>query len=292
MLPVLNYASDGEEHSIQETYEAIAGVFGLTEDEKRDLLPSGTQEIYKNRIGWARSYIAKAGLLENTRRSYFRITDRGREVLAENRDSINVRFLKRFEEFREFQSKSRLSASGDDDDSTDTTTPEETLEKAVGDLNSGLAAELSEALQKASPRFFEHVVVDLLVKMGYGGSRQEAAQVVGKSGDEGIDGIINEDRLGLDTIYIQAKRWESVISRPEIQKFAGALQGKRAKKGVFITTSRFSSEAIEFVDVIDNKVVLIDGDRLAGLMIEYDLGVSTERTYSIKRLDGDYFAEE
>lgn len=292
MSPLLEYAADGKEHSIGDAYDAVATLFNLTEDEKRELIPSGTQQIYKNRIGWARTYLSKAGLLQNTRRGHFRITPRGQETLKQDSQEINTTYLMQFEEFEEFRkrpSKTDSVAIGDEPDSH---TPEELLEKAVTDLNSGLASEIQESLLRASPAFFERVVIDLLVKMGYGGSRQEAAQVVGRSGDEGIDGIINEDRLGLDAIYVQAKRWDNVVSRPEIQKFAGALLGKSANKGVFITTSRFSNEAKEFAEMIDSKVVLIDGERLASLMIEYDLGVSTERTYQVKKIDGDYFSEE
>ena len=282
MSPLLQYAADGQEHSIDDAYDAVATRFDLTEDEKREFLPSGAQQIYKNRIGWARTYLSKAGLLQNTRRGHFRITPRGQETLKQDSQEINTTYLMQFEEFVEFRKRPGKTDSVAIGDEPESPTPQESLEKAVTDLNSGLVAEIQEALLRSPPAFFERVVIDLLVKMGYGGSRQEAAQVVGRSGDEGIDGIINEDRLGLDAIYVQAKRWDNVVSRPEIQKFAGALLGKSAKKGVFITTSRFSNEAKEFAEMIDSKVVLIDGERLASLMIEYDLGVSTERTYKEK----------
>ena len=210
----------------------------------------------------------------------------------ENPERIDVHFLEQFEEFREFRMRTPNESGDDEAVAYTTTTPEETVEKVVDDMNRNLEVDLLDALLRTTPSFFERVVVELLVKMGYGGSRKEAAQIVGKSGDEGIDGIINEDKLGLDVIYVQAKKWENVVSRPEIQKFVGALQGKRARKGVFITTSRFSAEAREYTSMIDSKVILIDGRRLASLMIEHDLGVSTERMYYIKRIDGDYFAEE
>ena len=223
MSPLLEYAADGQEHSIGDAYDAVATRFDLTEDEKREFLPSGAQQIYKNRIGWARTYLSKAGLIQNTRRGHFRITPRGEETLKQDSQEINTTYLMQFEEFEEFRKRPGKTESVAIGDEPESATPQESLEKAVIDLNSGLASEIQEALLRASPAFFERVVIDLLVKMGYGGSRQEAAQVVGRSGDEGIDGIINEDRLGLDAIYVQAKRWDNVVSRPEIQKFAGAL---------------------------------------------------------------------
>ena len=294
MKPLLELAGDREEHSLKEAYTALADRFGLTEDERNQLLPSGRQETYKNRIGWARTYLSKAGLLENTRRGYFRITERGLEELSEHGGEISAGYLKKFEEFVEFQTPNKEGRVEQDSAAHEATsqTPEEAIEQALSELNDQLASEVLAALKQATPSFFERVVVDLLVAMGYGGSRKEAGQVVGKSGDEGIDGIIKEDRLGLDAIYIQAKRWEGVVGRPEIQKFVGALQGQRAQKGIFITTSHFTSEAVDYAAQVQNTVVLMDGAELARLMIEHGIGTSTVGTYAVKRLDSDYFLEE
>ena len=293
MLPLLKYASDQKQHSMKQAYDDLAKEFNLTIEEKNELLPSGTQQIYKNRIGWARTYLSKAGLLESKKRGYFNITDRGIEFLTTNPIEINNKDLEQFDEFIEFKTRKNESQKIDDVKKVSTSeTPEETIENAISDLNSNLAIELLENLKNVSPNYFERIVVELLVKMGYGGSRKEAGEVVGKSGDGGIDGIIKEDKLGLDLIYIQAKRWDNVVSRPEIQKFVGALQGKRAKKGIFITTSYFSKDASEYTKMIDNKVILIDGNRLAQLMIENEIGVTNINTYHIRRLDSDYFLEE
>ena len=293
MLPLLKYASDQKQHSMKQAYDDLAKEFNLTIEEKNELLPSGTQQIYKNRIGWARTYLSKAGLLESKKRGYFNITDRGIEFLTTNPIEINNKDLEQFDEFIEFKTRKNESQKiGDVKKVSTSETPEETIENAISDLNSNLAIELLENLKNVSPNYFERIVVELLVKMGYGGSRKEAGEVVGKSGDGGIDGIIKEDKLGLDLIYIQAKRWDNVVSRPEIQKFVGALQGKKAKKGIFITTSYFSKDASEYTKMIDNKVILIDGNRLAQLMIENEIGVTNINTYHIRRLDSDYFLEE
>jgi restriction system protein len=295
MLPLLRFAGDRQEHSLRETVDALAEVFHLTPDERKELLPSGQQEIFDNRVGWARTYLTKAGLLQKTRRSHYEISPRGLDVLATNRDRIDVKFLDQFEEFREFRAlKGTRSGSGvvEEPSATDQQiTPEEALESAYGRLRDSLAAEIIQQVKAASPSLFEKLVVELLLKMGYGGSRQDAGRAIGRSGDEGIDGIIKEDGLGLDIIYIQAKRWEASVGRPEVQKFAGALQGQRAKKGIMITTSAFSAEARDYVLKIDNKIALIDGDQLAGLMIDHNLGVSPMAMYEVKRIDTDYFSE-
>jgi restriction system protein len=291
MLPLLKFASDDKEHTLKETYERLAQEFNLTPEDKNALLPSGTQQIYKNRIGWARTYLSKAGLLESNKRGYLNITKRGKDFLARNPQKILNKDLEQFTEFLEFKSR-KITAATTNDKSISEETPEEVIENSITELNSNLASELLVYLKDVSPNFFERLVVELLVKMGYGGSRKEAGEVIGKTGDEGIDGIIKEDKLGLDVIYIQAKRWENVISRPEIQKFVGALQGKRAKKGIFLTTSHFSKEAIDYTRMIDNKVILIDGSELASLMIENEIGVTTINTYFIRRIDTDYFLEE
>ena len=262
-----------------------------------ELLPSGKQPRFGNRVNWAATHLRKAGLLESPRRAHFRITDRGRSVLADSPPMIDIKFLNRYPEFVDFRTSrpEESSTTGGSDVKpvvAPASTPEETLQDAYQTLRSSLAAEILDAVKSSPPGFFEKLVVELLVGMGYGGSLQEAGEVIGKSGDEGIDGIIKEDRLGLDIIYIQAKRWESVVSRPEVQKFAGALQGQRARKGVFITTSTFSKEATQYAANIETKVILIDGDRLAEFMIDHGVGVTTEDTYELKRIDADYFSDE
>jgi restriction system protein len=292
MLPLLRFAQDEKEHSLREAIEGLANEFGLTDEERKELLPSGRQFTFNNRLGWARTYMKKAGLLEAPRRGYFRITQRGLQVLKENPSEINVTFLERFPEFVEFRELRREPASdAEGPESISKETPEESLESAYLKVKQNLASDILQYLKECSPGFFERLVVDVLVKMGYGGTKQDAGKAVGRSGDEGIDGIIKEDRLGLDTIYIQAKRWEGVVGRPEIQKFAGALQGHRAKKGIFITTSSFTKDAEEYVSRIDNKIVLIDGESLAQLMIDHSVGVTTVASYDIKRVDLDYFTE-
>ncbi len=293
MLPLLRFAGDGREHSLRETIEALADEFKLTEGERSKLLPSGQQTIFDNRVGWARTYLKKAGMLETTRRGYYRITERGEQILRQNPSEINTAFLRQFPEFAEFQRTTRIrSDEAEDERSNETQTPEEAIETAYQKLRQDLATDILQMIKDRSPAFFERLVIDLLVKMGYGGTRKDAGEAIGKSGDGGIDGIIKEDRLGLDVVYVQAKRWDSAVGRPEIQKFAGALQGQRARKGIFITTSNFSQEARDYADRIDSKIVLIDGDRLAQLMIDYNVGVASVASYELKRIDSDYFAEE
>ena len=291
LLPVLRFLEDGEEHSLRETIDSLSGSLRLSEEEKRELLPSGRQPVFDNRVGWARTYLKKAGLLEPTRRGSFRITGSGRSVLASKPARLDVKFLEQFPEFQEFKAIRRPEKQiGDQETEKETrSTPEEALEEAYATLRSSLASDLLTQIKRSPPSLFEQLVIDLLVKMGYGGSRQDAGQVIGKSGDEGIDGIIKEDRLGLDTIYIQAKRWENTVGRPEIQKFAGALQGQRSKKGILLTTANFTREAMEFASRIDTKVILIDGQKLAELLIDFDVGVTTITTYKLKTIDSDYF---
>jgi restriction system protein len=295
MLPLLVLAADGHEHSICEAREHLAASLGLAAEEREELLPSGRQPVFDNRVAWAKTYLQQAGLLAAPRRAHFQITDRGRQVLAEKPASIDTKLLDRFPAFVEFRTSGRKS--GDEvavagAESIEMATPEEMLESAHQQIRGDLASELLKRIKAAPPAFFERLVVELLVRMGYGGSRKEAGKALGKSGDEGIDGIIDEDRLGLDTIYLQAKRWEGTVGRPEIQKFVGALHGKRARKGVFITTSGYSGEAWDYVANIDPKVVLIGGSELAELMIDFGLGVTTAVTYEVKRVDSDYFGEE
>ena len=293
-LPMLQFASDGTEHSMGEAREALAKQFHMTEAERTALLPSGRQAIFANRVAWAKVYLQRAALLDSARRAHFRITERGREVLRDPPERITVKYLERFPEFIEFRSLAGTKKDITEPSSPeiDGETPEEKLESAHHRLRSDMTAELLQRVKSCSPQFFERLVVEVLLKMGYGGSRREAGEAIGRAGDEGIDGIINEDRLGLDVIYLQAKKWEGTVGRPEIQKFVGALHGKRAKKGIFMTTAMFSSEAVQYVATIDPKVVLIDGEQLAEIMMEFNVGVSPIASYEVKRIDSDYFTEE
>ena len=291
MLPLLKLLEDKQEHSLRQVIDLLTNQFNLTLDEQRELLPSGKQAIFDNRVGWARTHLKKAGLLESTRRGFFRITDRGLQVLKQKPVKIDVKFLEQFEEFKEFRAIRREKSIELDEEEPETT-PEEALANAYQNLKNDLANDLLQQLKASSPRQFENIVIDLLVAMGYGGSRKEAAKAIGRSGDEGIDGIINEDRLGLDVIYVQAKKWESTVGRPEIQKFAGALQGQHARKGIFITTSNFSKEAADFASRVDNKIILLDGDTLVQYMIDHNIGVTPSVNYEVKKIDLDYFTEE
>ena len=290
MLPLLKFAGDNKEHTTQSAYDYISNNFSLTEEEKKELLPSGTQTTIENRVSWAKAYLTKAGLLEKTRRSYFKIRDIGLKVLEENPKEINIHYLEKFPEFVEFRKVRKADVPPD---IIEDLTPLESLEKSFLTIKNNLSIELLKIIKDLSPKFFENLVIDLLLKMGYGGSKKDAAEAIGSIGDEGIDGIIKEDKLGLEIIYIQAKKWTTgTVSRPEIQKFVGALEGKRAKKGIFLTTSNYSDEAKAYVKNIGTKVVLIDGEQLANYMIDYEIGVSKEITYDIKKIDTDYFTEE
>ncbi|WP_253714380.1 restriction endonuclease [Treponema sp. OMZ 803] len=295
MLPLMKIAEDGKEHLFREATDALINQFNLTEKEKQELLPSGSAFVINNRIGWARTYLTKAGLLLKTKRGYFRISEEGKKLLQKEPAFINTKMLKEYDAFNEFQTTKETDNSENnktEHNIQQSITPHELLESGYLSIKNELADELLSTIKNISPSKFEKLVIDLLVKMGYGGSIKEAATVVGKSGDEGIDGIIKEDKLGLDVIYIQAKKWDSgTIGRPEIQKFAGALLGKKAKKGIFITTSTFTNEAKKYVTDIDAKIILLDGKQLTELMIENNLGVSTQDVYTIKRIDSDYFEE-
>jgi restriction system protein len=295
MLPLLKFASDEKIHTLPEAVAYIASLFNLTEEEKKQMLPSGTQTIIFNRVGWAKTYLKKAGLLEDPKRATFRITKRGIDLLKENPPEINTKYLTRYEEFVVFQnnkSEKNKNKNVISEETQSNITPEESIEFGFQKLKDSVSEDIINKIKECSSNFFEKLVVELLVKMGYGGTLKEAGQVLGKSGDGGIDGIIKEDKLGLDVIYIQAKRWENVVGRPEIQKFAGALLGQKAKKGIFITTSWFTNDALDFVKNLDSKIVLIDGEMLTDLMIEYNLGVSTYKIYELKRIDNDYFVED
>ena len=288
MLPLIKLSSDNQEHQVREAYDNLAKKFNLSEKERKELLPSGLQTIFENRFGWAKTYLVKAELLESKKRGYFNITKRGSVVLQGNLKEINVEYLRKYPEFLDFQKSVKIPSSREKTEST----PFEIIENNFQLIISTLANELLQKVKESNPKFFENLVVDLLVKMGYGGTRRDAARVIGKSGDGGIDGIIKEDKLGLDVIYIQAKKWEGVVSRPEIQKFVGALEGQKAKKGIIITTSTFSKEAKEYASQINSKVILIDGAQLVDFMIENDIGVSKEIVYEVKKIDMDYFIED
>lgn len=298
MLPLLRFAGERkEETSTSEAVEVLAKELGLTDEDLKEMLPSGIQSTFFNRVGWAATYMKKAGLLEATRRGFYRITSRGQELLKKQPKAINAKLLKQYPEFIEFQqlkgtrSGEKVNYSGSEHDISKAT-PSEALESAYENLRNELADELLSRLKKSSPSFFERVVVELLVKMGYGGSRADAGKAIGRSGDGGIDGIIKEDRLGLDVVYIQAKRWENnSVGRPDVMQFAGALQAQKANKGIFITTSRFTDDARSYVSQIGSKIVLIDGEQLTNLMIDNDVGVSTISLYPVKKVDTDYFDE-
>jgi restriction system protein len=289
LLPLLRLSSDGNEHRLKEAYSYLADEFKLDETQRSELLPSGQSLVYQNRIGWARFFLKKAGLLDSPRRGIFIITKRGVSVLEENPPELNISYLKRFPEFKDLYSNKK-----EDENilqKSDPRTPLEVLETSYDQLRSELSAELLQQLKTVDYSFFEKIVVDLLVKMGYGGNRAEAGKAVGRSGDEGIDGIIKEDHLGLDNIYVQAKRWSGNVGSPEIRNFIGSLAVKGSTKGVMITTSDFSTSAREQAQAAGVKLILIDGRELARLMIDFGVGVSTTATFEIKQIDSDYFEE-
>jgi restriction system protein len=298
MLPLLQLASEREDEiSTSEAVEILAERFKLSADDLKEMLPSGIQQTFVNRVGWASTYMKKAGLLEPTKRGFYKITQRGLGLLKKKPSKIDVKLLKQYPEFQEFQQLKGTRRSNKRSDivqtiSIESTTPSEALESAYENLRDELADELLEKLRKATPSFFERIVVELLVKMGYGGSRSDAGKAIGRSGDGGVDGIIKEDKLGLDVVYVQAKRWENTpVGRPDVMQFAGALQAQKATKGIFITTSRFTEDARNYVSQIGSKIVLIDGDQLSELMIEHDVGVSIISMYPVKKIDSDYFNE-
>ena len=295
MLPVLQLASDGQEHKFRDAVEQLSLYFQISDAEQMEMLPSGTQSVFGNRVGWARSYLIQAGLLTTPRRGYFAITERGRQVLKTNPPKLTAALLGQYPEFQAFKTRRRPKADAADrmaefsPDFMLDNTPEDILASAYRLLRQNLEQEVLDTIKELPPTFFEKLVIDLLVKMGYGGNRQDAGRAIGKSGDGGIDGFLNEDRLGLDVIYIQAKRWETNVGRPEIQKFAGALQGQKARKGIFITTSGFTREARDYASAIETRIILVDGERLATLMVEHNIGVSLMGVYEVKKIDLDYF---
>jgi restriction system protein len=304
MLPLLKQISDGKEYRLDTIVDLVAKEFKITDEERKKLLPSGQTFIFGSRVGWARTYMKKAGLIDTPKRGCMIITDRGLSVLKQNPPAINIAYLRQFQAFIEWQSMKKDNNQNNDDEfatqpleqtiaQTIAQTPEELLEISYQAIRKDLAQDILDKIFALSPLFFERLVVELLVKMGYGGTIQDAGMAIGKSGDEGIDGTIKEDKLGLDVIYIQAKRWQSgsVVGRPEIQKFVGALAGQGAKKGIFITTSSFTKDAISYVPRNDTKIVLIDGVQLSQLMIDHNVGVAIQHLYEIKRIDNDYFEE-
>lgn len=297
MLPLLKTMSDDKTHRLRELIEILQNHFHLSDSDKKELLPSGSQAIFDNRVGWAKFYLEKANLLKTEKRGSYRITDVGMKFLQSNPTELRTRDLEKFKAFNEFRQSigSKTETENLDNLSQENIdsnkTPEEALEYAYLKLKNDLSRDLLDTIKSCSPSFFEKLVVDMLTKMGYGGSRKDAGKALGKTGDGGIDGIIKEDKLGLDTIYIQAKRWENIVPVREIRDFAGALLSKKARKGIFITTSSFPQSAYEFVNSIEHRIILIDGTRLTELMFEFNVGLSTQSTYDVKKIDSDYFDE-
>lgn len=294
MVPLLESANDQKEHRVRDAYESLAQTFRLTEEEKRELLPSGSDILFNNRVRWALVYLKKAGLIESKRRGVFKITQRGLDLLRDGPKNIDSKFLEKYPEFVEFRETSKKEdemLSTEESTKVSKQTPEESLENSYQKLRQELSQELLIRIKDCSPEFFEKLVIELLIKMGYGGSRKDAGKAIGKSGDGGIDGIIKEDKLGLDVIYIQAKRWQGSVGSREIRDFVGSLVGQKANKGIFITTSGFTRDALNYVSTIPQKVILIDGRQLAQLMIDNDIGVSKTTSFEIKKIDSDYFEE-
>ncbi len=296
MLPLLRFAADGGQRSVSDARDHLAVHFSLSDEEREQRLPSGRQRTFDNRVAWAVSYLKQAGLLSSPARARFAITQSGRDVLTAPPERITIAFLSdlspEFREFRTARREGQAKDSADNDVSGDTDTPEELLEKADKTLRRALEGELLQRVKHASPAFFEQIVLRLLVAMGYGGSLSDAAEHLGRSGDDGVDGVINEDKLGLDVVHVQAKRWaDSPVRRPDVQSFAGSLEGQRSRKGVFITTSHFTSDARQYVGRIEKRIVLIDGAELVRLMIEHGVGVEEVHSYHVLRLDETFFDE-
>ena len=296
MLPLLKAVADGKEFKTSDITKQLANEFKLTDEERKQLLASGRQTIFNNRVGWAMTYLKKAGLISSPLRATVVITDLGKQVLAKKLNKIDINYLRKFSSFLNFVRGDRNDVVHQEADSSvniKEETPDEILDNAYLQLRKSLASELLSRVLDLSPSFFERLVVELLVKMGYGGSIKDAGKAIGKSGDEGIDGTIKEDKLGLDIVYIQAKRWKhtNLVGRPELQKFVGALAGQGAKKGIFITTSSFTKEALDYTPKNETKIVLIDGEQLAQLMIDYSIGCTTQQIYELKKVDSDFFDE-
>lgn len=290
--PALGMLTEKSPKPVAELVDALADYFKLSEEERSRLLPSGRDRLFRNRARWALFYLRHALLVDTDKRGVYKITDRGRKVAQESPQKIDKQYLKRFPEFALFIGQKGEEEPTAAEASGNGSTPEEELEAIFADLQSDLRVEILEQIKAMSPSFFESLVVDLLVKMGYGGSRTDAGQAIGRSGDGGIDGTIKEDKLGLDVIYVQAKRWEGKVGRPTVQAFAGSLEGVRANRGIIISTSDFTADAKDYVKQIEKKIVLIDGEMLSQLMIDHDLGVSTIASYQLKKIDTDYFSED
>lgn len=296
MRPLLKKVEDGKVYKFKDLVEALAQDFHLTDEEKNELIPSGVQSVINSRVGWARTYLTKALCLESPQKGMVKITERGKKFLSSASEKITTKDLQQFEEFIDFVNSSKKSNKKEVSESIaqQNMTPEEAIDYGTQMLNQDLASDLLTKILTKDDKFFENLVVQLLEKMGYGGDFEDSSDVVGKTGDGGIDGIIKEDKLGFDTIYVQAKRYtDASVGRPDLQKFSGALAGKNATKGVFITTSKFADTAKEYVKTLYNqKIILIDGKKLCELMIEYNLGVATNKTIEIKKIDTDFFEEE
>jgi restriction system protein len=301
MLPVLKIAGNGQEHRVSDVVDQLAREFNLTEEERQQLLPSGKQATFTNRVAWAKTYLVQAGLLEATKRAHFRITDRGRKVFAETPARIDSEYLSQFPEFIQFRERSHPPGKPVSSDasevtatSVDTQTPDELLRSTVKQIEAVLGKELLNRVLQAPPAFFERLIVKLLLAMGYGGSEDNSGRIVGQSGDGGIDGVIDQDALGLDRVYVQAKRYalENGVSEPEIRGFSGSLGAAKANKGVFVTTSYFTQPAKSFAERHPSRIVLIDGAQLATLMIRHNVGVRIEESLYLKKVDEDFFLDE
>lgn len=304
MLPLMLYAQDGKEHRIGDVVEPLAKRLRLSESEVAEMLPSGRQTVFANRVHWAKTYLAQAKLVEMTRRTHFRITERGRDVLREKPAKIDVQLLERFPEFNEFRERRRNDGAEPTLDAAlpglalepaaKLATPDELLRATIADLEAALSRELLDRIIAAPPAFFESLIVTLLLSMGYGGSRENAGRAIGKSGDNGIDGVIDQDPLGLDRVYLQAKRYDkdNPIGESQIREFSGSLGAVKANKGVFVTTSYFSKPALEFAERHPFKLVLIDGKQLTSLMMRHNVGVRVAETFHLKKVDEDFFGEE
>lgn len=298
MLPILRLLSDLDDRALRLVESAMADEFQLTPVEREEMLPSGAQRVLLNRVGWSLSYLTKAGLTLRVGKGHYRITQDGSAALQTNPRRIDARYLKTIGGYAASKPRRPSVVEREEEHSSPESevaesllTPEEQMESSFQSARRHLIEDVRERLQAISPTRFEQLVVELLVAMGYGGASGEAGQVIGKTGDDGIDGVIKEDKLGLDHVYIQAKRWEANVSRPTVQAFAGSLEGQRARKGVMITTSGFTKEARDYVNRIEKRIVLIDGELLANYMIDHQIGVATVKTYELKRIDSDYFEE-
>jgi restriction system protein len=293
-LPILEYLRDGQPHRAKDTFAYVRTLFVLTEEEETGLLKNGRTRLM-DRVLWAITYLRKAGLIESISRGVFRITVRGKSLLAEEPKTLSMKDLQRYPEYLEFRNREKSEDEESESISTSSSsqrTPQENLQAIYESMREQLELELLDALKTTSPTFFEQIVVRLLVAMGYGGSIEDAGRTTKRTGDDGIDGVINEDRLGLDLIHIQAKRYTSqVVGRPDVQNFAGSLEGQRGRKGVFITTTSFSSDAHEYVKRIEKKIVLIDGTQLARLCVDFGIGVANGTTYTVKKFNPDFFEE-